>query len=188
MNKQTQLTVEQVKKLLANVSVTFASVEYATKVPTAAAHKAVSIAKHTVANVQLFSTVNAAVAMYQRAVQKSARKMQQSVTANVDNFVVSAPSYTHDDECYSIVYNANTSNTMLYMRYIRARSTYSIDGVVATKQQVAAYLTPSAAKALLQADNTVHNVTNDVTHGVIIRTVGLHNVTRITARKQVLLA
>ena len=40
---------------------------------------------------------------------------------------------------------------------------------------------------LLQKDNTVTNVTHNVQHNVIVRTIALQNIVSITANKQTLI-
>ena len=67
-----------------------------------------------------------------------------------------------------------------------ASSTYTINNAAATKQQVAQYLTASAAQKLLTNTSTTHNATNNVTHSVVVRTIALHNINSITANKQTL--
>ena len=74
----------------------------------------------------------------------------------------------------------------MYAIYNSANSVYFINDVVATKQQVAQYLTASASAQLLQKDNTVHNVTHNIQHNVIVRTIALQNIVSITANKQTL--
>lgn len=61
---------------------------------------------------------------------------------------------------------------------------YTINNAVATKQQVAQYLTASAAKQLLQNDNTVTNKTHNIQHNVQVRTIALANVKSVTTNKQ----
>ena len=172
----TQITAEQVQALLANKSVTFANIVYTTKVATAAAHKNVNIQKVTSANVQLFSNIKGATQVYANAVKRN---------ADVADFVQASNYYTHTN-CYSIVQHKQTAQLYLYAIYNSASSVYYINNVVATKQQVAEYLTASAAGQLLTPSNTVHNVTNNVTHSVIVRTIALHNINSITANLQTL--
>lgn len=179
------ISAAQVQALLANASVTFASVAYATQVATAAAHKHVNVQKVTVANVQLFANINAATSVYTNAVQRSAAQHASNSAAAVAAFVT-APAYFAHTACYSIVQHKQTQAQYLYAIYNNASSVYFINNVVATKQQVAALLTASAAAKLLQSSNTVHNVTNNVTHNVTVRTIALANIVSIVANKQVL--
>ena len=183
----TSISVAQIQQALSNVSVTFARITQVTQQSVAAKYKnSVSIVKVTTANVQLFNNINAYNSVYKRAVQRSAAKLQQAANANVDNFVVSSTNNVHDANCYSIVTNSNTNNVMLYARFLRSKTVYLINNVVATKQQVAQYCTASVAAKLLQKDNVVHNKTNNVLHNVVIRTPSLHNIVALQIRKQLL--
>ena len=179
------INAQQVQALLANVSVTFANIAYATQVQTAAAHKHNNVQKVTVANVQLFANINAATSVYTNAVQRSAAQHASNNAASVAAFVTAAAYFAHT-ACYSIVQHKQTQAQYLYAIYNNASSVYFINNVVATKQQVAALLTASAAAKLLQSSNTVHNVTNNVTHNVQVRTIALANIVSIVANKQVL--
>ena len=185
-NANNAITAAQIANALANCSTTFASIVTVTNVTTAAKHKNVSIKKVTFANVQLFANVNAANAMYVRAVQKSAAQYANNAD-NVANFTASAASFTHNANCYSIVHNANTNSTMLYARYLHSNSIYFINNVQATKAQVAFYLTASAANALLNTKNVITNKTNNIVHNVRIAAVKLQNIVKMRVRKQLLL-
>jgi len=168
---------QQIKKLLANVSTTFANVNFTTTVKTAAAHKAVVIKKTTNANVQLFANIKAATSVFANAVNKN---------ANTQNFVTSSNYFKHTN-CYSIVQHKTNNNLYyLYAIFNAASSSYTINNVAATKQQVAQYLTASAANKLLNASSSTYNAKNNVTHSVTVRTIALHNINSITANKQTL--
>ena len=182
------ITAQQVQNLLANVSTTFASIMYVTKVATAAKFKHINIVKVTKANVQLFSNINAATSVYANAVKRSASNatnMQQNDANSVANFTAQSNYFTHT-ACYSVVQHKTNNAQYLYAIYNNASSVYFINNVVATKQQVAQYLTASASAQLLQKDNTVHNVTHNIQHNVIVRTIALQNIVSITANKQTL--
>ena len=183
------VTAQQVQNLLANVSTTFASIMYVTKVATAAKFKHINIVKVTKANVQLFSNINAATSVYANAVKRSASNatnMQQNDATSVANFTAQSNYFTHT-ACYSVVQHKTNNAQYLYAIYNNANSVYFINNVVATKQQVAQYLTASASAQLLQKDNTVTNVTHNVQHNVIVRTIALSNIVSITANKQTLI-
>ena len=167
---------KQIKKLLANASTTFANINYTTVVKTAATHKTVVIKKTTSANVQLFSNIKAATSVFANAVQKN---------ANVQNFVTSSNYFKHTN-CYSIVQHKTNNKFYLYAIFNAASSTYTINNVAATKQQVAQYLTASAAQKLLTNTSSTYNAKNNVTHNVVVRTIALHNINSITANKQTL--
>lgn len=184
-NANKTVTAQQIANLLNNVSTTFAQVLYIRKHKTAAKYKNVNIVQVTSANVQLFSNVNAAV--YANAVKRSAAQFECNNANNVANFTAQQNYFTHTN-CYSIVQH-NTNNTQyLYCIYNNASSLYFINNVLATKQQVAQYLTASAAAALLNTSATVHNVTNNVTHNVVVRTIQLSNIVSINAMQQQLVA
>ena len=177
------ITQQQVAALLANVSTTFAQIVYVTKVATAAAHKNVNIVKVVSANVQLFANINAATSVFANAVKRSAAKLDNNADA-VANFTAQSNYFTHTN-VYSLVQHKQTNAMYLYAIYNNASSLYFIDGALATKQQVAQYLTASAAKQLLAEGPAVtHNVTHNVTHAVKVRTVALANLVSITANKQ----
>ena len=183
------ITAQQVQNLLANVSTTFASIMYVTTVATAAKFKHINIVKVTKANVQLFSNINAATSVYANAVKRSASNatnMQQNDANSVANFTAQSNYFTHT-ACYSVVQHKTNNAQYLYAIYNNASSVYFINDVVATKQQVAQYLTASASAQLLQKDNTVTNVTHNVQHNVIVRTIALSNIVSITANKQTLI-
>ena len=187
-NTNNSITAQQVQNLLANVSTTFASIMYVTKVATAAKFKHINIVKVTKANVQLFSNINAYTSVYANAVKRSASNatnMQQNDANSVANFTAQSNYFTHTS-CYSIVQHKTNNVQYLYAIYNSANSVYFINDVVATKQQVAQYLTASASAQLLQKDNTVHNVTHNIQHNVIVRTIALSNIVSITANKQTL--
>lgn len=179
--QQQQHIAQQVQQLLANVSVTFAQVNYTTTVATAAAHKHNNVQKHVSANVQLFSNTQAAV--YANAVQKTAAQHASNNANAVANFTAQSNYYTHTN-CYSLVQHNATQNLYLYCIYNAAQSNYTINNVAATKQQVAALLTKSAAAQLLNSTNVVHNATHNIVHNVQVRTIALHNISSITACKQ----
>ena len=180
------ITQAQLQNLLANVSVTFAQITYVTKVQLAAAHKAQNIVKVTTANVMLCSNIKAHTAVYKRKVQRSAAKYASNSAAAVAAFTAAQASYTHT-AVHSIVHNNKNINALyLYCFYNTASSLYMHNNAVVTKQHVAAYCTNSAATALLQQNNTVHNVTHNITHNVQVRTIALHNIVSIKARKQLL--
>lgn len=177
------ITAQQIAALLANVSTTFAQIVYVTKVATAAAHKNVNIVKVVSANVQLFANINAATSVFANAVKRSAAKLDNDADA-VANFTAQSNYFTHTS-VYSLVQHKQTNAMYLYAIYNNASSLYYIDGQLATKQQVAQYLTASAAKQLLAEGPAVtHNVTHNVTHAVKVRTVALANLVSITANKQ----
>ena len=169
------MQAQAIKNLISNTrGTTFATIRYTTDVATAAAHKHVKITKHTTANVQLFNNLKAYTDVYSNAVKRS---------ADVADFVKQDNYFEHTD-CFSIVQHKANNKQYLFAIFNKASSTYYVDGVVATKQQVAQYLTKSAAQKLLDNSGVVHNKLNDITHTVQVRTISLDNITSITANKQ----
>lgn len=179
-----QNTATKIAAQLDNASVTFANICYTTQVKTAAAHKAVNIKKSVIANVQLFSNIKQATTVFANAVKKSATRLDSTDAAAIAQFTQQSNYYEHTD-CYSIVKHKKSNKLYLYCIYNNTQSVqYTIDGEAATKQQVAEYLTPSAAKKLLQPSNTVVNKTHNIEHDVTVRTIALDNLQSITCNKQ----
>jgi hypothetical protein len=175
------ISSNQVTSLLSNLKgTTFAKIEYSTVVATSAANKALKIVKHSTANIQLFNGIKDYKAVYLAAVKRSAAKIESNDNANVESFELTPTWYNHSD-CFSLVSHNKTGSAYLFAIYNKSSSYYEIDGVKASKQAVAAYLTPSAAKALLDDSGITYNVKNDVSHKVIVRTVSLDNIHSIKA-------
>lgn len=179
----TTITPVQVQQLLHNVhGTTFAQILYVTQVKTAAAHKQMLIHKVTRANVQLFNNLLAATNAYTNAVKRSAAQHNNSADA-IANFAA-ASNYFEHTLCYSLVKHKQQQKYYLFALYNTAISIYVHEQQQLTKQQVAQYLTASAAQQLLNPADTVHNVTQDVTHSVIVRTIALASIVQLTAQKQ----
>lgn len=185
-NNNSSITAQQIVALLANKSTTFAQINYATTVATAAAHKALNIKKVTSANVQLFSNINAFTSVYTNAVKKTASNIAQNEPQAVQQFTAQQNYFKHTN-CYSIVQHNTNNNLYLYAIYNKASSMYFINNVQATKQQVAQYLTASASNKLLNSTSIVHNKANNVLHSVQVRTIALSNITQINANAQQLI-
>lgn len=173
------LDANTIANLLASKASTFASILYVTKVNTSAKYKHISIQKVTKANVTLFNTNFD----YTKAVQKSANKISDNDTDAVNNFEKQDNYYRHTN-CFSIVQHKTKDTLYLYASFNNADSLYFIDNVLATKQEVAQYLTPSAAKQLLDNNTVVYNATNDVLHTIHMRTVMLENLVSISTNGQ----
>lgn len=179
-----KINAQRITALLSkyNNVATIANVTQVTLVQCSAANKNVVIHKVTRASVLLFANA----LNYVAAVQRSAAKHADNSAANVAAFTASAASYTHDAACYSIVQNNNTAQQYLYAHYNSAQSVYVLNNTIITAAQAASYCTASVAKAMLQTGSTTHNVSNNVTHSVTVRTVKLQNIVRLAALKQVL--
>lgn len=183
------VTAQQVQNLLQNASITFAQILYVVNVQLAAAHKTQQIQKVVSANVQLCSNINAHTSVYARAVRKSAASIQQHNAqsfAAAQQFAAAQSFFKHTD-CYSIIAHKQHAHMLyLFAIYNSAKSVYVHNNAVVTAQHVAQYCTASAAKAMLQKDNIVHNKTHNFMHKVCVRTIALNNIVQIRARKQVL--
>lgn len=178
------ITAQQVAQLLQNVrGVTFANIAYVSKVATAAAHKLQNVQKVTVANVQLFNNLQAFTDVYTNAVKRTATQFADNNAADVQGFEKQDNYFTHTP-CYSVVEHKTNGKEYLFAIYNSADSMLFINNVQATKQEVAALLTASAAKELLAGSNVVHNKANNVLHTVQVRTVALANIVSIAAAKQ----
>ena len=165
------ITRNDIVQLLSTVKgTTFASIDTDTEVKPAAAHKHVSIRKLTTARVQLFNSIRD-YEIFAKAVRRS---------AGVDEFEQSDNWFEHTD-CWSVVRHPVKGTEYLYAVYNGAQSTFTIDGVPATRAEVAALLTPSAAAKLVDDSGVVYNKKNDVEHTVIPRVIALENVKRIKA-------
>ena len=154
-------------ELLANYSNINVLLTTNTTIAVAAKYKStVSINKISTVNATLYANANA----YLQLVQASASKIASNASNanNVVNFNVSESKYKHLPNAHCIA----MLNDMLYLQAIcnSASSQYFVNNAAATKEQVAQYLTPSAADKLLHASNVQHNVTNDIQHTVIVRT------------------
>lgn len=175
------MTPNDIKQLLAPTKgTTFAQIETCTPVKPAAKHFNVSIRKHTTANVQLFNNIVDFRNVYEKAVKRSASKINNQ---KADDFESSGNYFEHTD-CFSIVKHKTKDQFYLYCIYNNANSTYTIDGNIATKQDVAQYLTESAKRALLAPSDTVKNKTYGIEHDVIVRTISIDNIVSLTTNKQ----
>ena len=178
------ITSNNVKSLLSTVKgTTIANLETVTKVNTAAAHKSTSIEKHTTAQVMLFNGIKD-YNIYAKAVIRSA----EHISKEESTFEASETWFEHDQACYSIVNHKVNGKAYLYAVFNNSKSEYTINGMPATKTQVCAFMTPSAAKALLAPSGIVYNAKNDVHHNVIVRTIMLDSIVSIKACKQVITA
>lgn len=177
------ITPAGVKDLLSDLKgTTFAEVVQVTPVKLAAAHEkaGVVITKVTVANVQLFNGLKD-YDIYANAVKRSATALGETNTFNVREFEAAQAWFEHTD-CFSVVRKrSEPEKHYLYAIYNRGESVYVKDGKVVDKELVASYMTKSAAAQLLDPPSTNYNVSQDVTHNITVRAVGLDNVVGIKA-------
>ena len=170
------IQAQDITNAIGNKASTFAAIEYKTRVQTAAKHKNLNIQKYTKANVQLFGTLAEAQSVYAKAVKKSAGKIEQDQT-KVAEFQAQDNYFEHTDT-FSLVQHKDTKKEYLYAFFNNASSVYNINGKIATKEQVAEYLTPSARERFL-GDGIVHNKANDVLHTIQVRTIALENIVEL---------
>lgn len=174
-----EVTPNCIRTLLGAVKgTTIASVTQVTDVKLAAAHKALKIQKVTIASVTLANNLKAWTDVYVNKVQRTSSNPGQE-------FVKSDNYFSHTD-CYSLVKHKSQEKYYLFAMYNKSRSVYVFNGKLVSKDIVAAHMTPSAAKKLLEPQQAVTNVRNDIEHSAIVRTVGLASIVSISADKQTL--
>lgn len=176
-----QVTPADVQRLLHGVhGIAMAGILYATQVKTAAAHRLQVIHKVTAANIQLANNLLAFTNVYERAVRRSSLAL-----GNAQNLVAAfAPqdNYFEHTPCYSIVRHRQQQKYYLYAIFNHASSIYlDENGKQLSVQDVAQYLTPSAAERLLTPSSEVKNVAHGITHDVQVRTVQLEKIVRLRA-------
>lgn len=173
--------IETVKALLNNGS-NIATITYKTDVKTSAKFKDTKIEKTTRASVMLFKTLNEYTDVYSNAVKKTASKIAENDSANVESFEKSDNYFSHDRDCHSIVYHKTNKKAYLYAIFNKTFETvYTIDGFTVDKSQVIPYLTVSEQKKILDNTGITYNVKNDIVHAVIVRTISIENIISINA-------
>ena len=169
-----------------NNTATIANVTQVTQVQVSAANKHIVIHKITRASVLLFANA----LNYVACIQRSAAQHAQNDVANIQQFTAQAK-YAHNAQCYSIVTmlaQANVANAQqyLYLHYNNANSVYVLNNTLVSAATAASFCTASVSNAMLNTSSTTHNVSNNVTHSITVRTVKLQNIVRLAALKQVL--
>lgn len=168
------ITAQDIVALLDPVKgTTFAQLVYDTEVKPAAANKHLSIRKLTTANVQLFANTKDFL-VFKRQVERS---------AGIEDYKLS-DTWFHHTPCFSIVEHNTNGKQYLYAIMNNASSSFTVDGVAATRLQVADLLTPAAKRDLLNPQDEVYNKTNNVKHNVHPRVIELGNIKSIRAMKQ----
>lgn len=180
------ITEAFVKQLLSTTNgATLASLTLCTDVATAAAYKSVTIKKVSKVSVMLYGNVSN-TNLYADAVKRSANALVANDSTNVDAFVTQDTYYEHNADCYSIAKHKQNNTVYLYSivnNNANADAYYFINNVLASKQEVAQYLTASNAKVLLEGRSNV-NKTYNIEHNVKPFVVKLQNVMQINALKQ----
>ena len=181
------ITALAIAQVLGNASVTFASVEYVTKVATAAAFKNENIQKVTIASVILASSLKAHTSVYANKVKRTAEINTLADALAVEKFVPADNYFEHTAVHCIVTHKKDVTKQYLYALFNNnSASLYIHNGVVVDEQHVAQYLTPSAAKQMLSKDTTVVNKTHNIKHSAIVRTISLSSIVCIKARKQLL--
>jgi hypothetical protein len=180
--------------LLCGNGTTFGNLDYQTVIPVAAKFKAVEVKKVTNGlSVILFETIKD-YNLYTKAVIKSALSNEKNAGKEEEilNFVQAESSFSHNNQCYSLVANKNdTSKEYLYWiannsktANTKTESVYYVNGKEVNKEDIKQYLTPSKAKEIFEPSKEVYNKTNDIWHGVKPRTLKLENIIALRANKQ----
>ena len=148
----------------------------------AAAHKKAGIVidKYTSANVILFNNLKDA--------DPYLNKVNKTKTGEGD-FEKSESFFQHDSDCYSLVSHKDKGTEYLFLVFNDSRSFFMLNNkTIIDRAEVATYMTPSGAKALLDDSGIVYNKKNDCEHSAIVRTVKLENVDIIKTNGKILAA
>lgn len=187
-NNTSGVNVTNIINALANVkSTTFATLTQASKVSVSAKHKEQIIYKLTVQNVTL---CNSNASLYENAVNRSVKKASETLNTTAEEFTSLPSNYVMINDSYSVC--ALKSNTNKH--YLRATVNKCLETAyycvntnkLLSKEQVAEFLTPSAAKTLLRVNTSQHIKHADVVHAVTVRSFSLANIYSINVAKQTL--
>jgi hypothetical protein len=156
---------------------TICRLQYTTEVKPAAKFKAVEIKKTTIASALLFGKVSSYANAYKRRVQKTALEIEGNNQESIDNFDVSQAWHVPSEKAYSIRLHTGKGTKYLYPMFCgHSKTVFTIDGKPSSREQVAAYLTSSAAKELMDTSGIVTNKKNGIKHCAIVRTIGIENI------------
>lgn len=179
------VTAQQLQAAIKNNKVTFATIVQCSLVDLSKDNKAIhKIYKIATTNV----TINAS---YTNAVQKTASTISSNNASNVANFVAQASNYTALNSNCEAVVALNSNNSKHYLKAI-ANKCYAAQyfcantNSIVSKAYVASLCTASAAKAMLNTSNVVHNVSNNIAHTVAPRTFALANMHSIAVNSTVI--
>lgn len=169
------LNIKSVVAALLQVSpVVNVRIAQCTTVATAAKHKHVNVQKHSTVLAQLHS-------------DPAAYTMQVREHTGAEDFTAQRATFTRDPECAAIVTSAKGNVQLCYYALgTEGRTHYTIDGVDASKEEVAELLTPSAREAMLNPQPYAYNAKHDLEHNVHIRTVNIANIVSIVATGEML--
>lgn len=177
--QQSHITALCVANVLGNAQQAPAQITYVTTVKTSAKCKDVSIKKVTQATVTLYANANA---QYTTLVKQTASAIPTNNASNVQQFTAQDNYFEHT-QCYSVVQHKQTLAQYLYALFNNAQTStlYFINNTLATKQDVAQYLTPAQQQQLFNTNTQTHNVTHNITHNAICRTIALRNIVTIAS-------
>jgi len=173
--------LNKIQTVLNNVNgATIASISTVTPVTVSAASKkaGVVIEKHTTGCVSLFNKLKDITDPYLNKVLK---------TSDTDTFEKSN-TYFHHLDTYSLCKHNVKDEYYLSLIWHNAESHYFVNGIEASKEQVAQYQTSSEAKKTLDNSGIVYNKANAVEHRAIFRVVKLANIKRLAVAGQVITA
>lgn len=186
-----QLTAAHIRTMLGETGHTFASLTQCTKVATAAAFKdEITILKMTYSSISIASKLKEMTNLYTNAIKRSASKIEGNDEEAIAEFQSQGNWFEHT-EVYSIVQHKTNANLYLFALYNKVYETVYFNpatGLHMTKEEVATYLTKSAAAALMQEGAVNHSVSTGLAHTVYVRAIGMQNVVQLTAAKSQFIA
>ena len=172
------MIITDIENLLGSVKGTrFAGIDYVTEIKPAAKWKGQKIEKHVTANVQIFANLAAYTEVYEAAVKRSGKRIEENNQENIQNFEKSENWFEHDKKLYSIVYRHGKEYLFCIYNSVSSIEFY-LNGEKTDKTNILQYLTPSEAKKLSQ-DQIVYNKKNDILHTVTVRTIKIENIKAI---------
>jgi hypothetical protein len=118
---------------------------------------------------------------YREQVIESAVHLKDNESTNVSSIVDFKPNqtiYLHDPEAYCLLEHPVNHTLYLYVTVNSSSSSYFVDGVETSKEDVLQYMTPSVQKAMTK-ESVTHNLTNDIKHDVKVVTYKLNNIQSI---------
>lgn len=161
---------------------TFVSAKYDSPVKLAATFKNRRIVKQGFMHGLAFASVNDYRNAYEAQVKRDLEKSGDA--AGAERFETQSNWFRHDEnDAFSVVRHAKDDSRVYLYVLPRGGKVYrylDLDtGETLTKEQVAAMMTPSAARRLLDESGKVENKTHGVTHSVQCRTTSLENIRQL---------
>jgi len=174
---------------------TFGGITTVTEPKLAAANIGQQIVKISKYSVFLGNTQTQVQTTYASLVKKTATNLAGSdlvALAAINAYIPSANFYNHT-ACYSVVEHPTKPLTYLYLvvNSIHRPTSYYYNKLThkfMTKAEVAAYMTPSGKKLLLNPPAHVMNVLHGIEHDANVRTVGVNNIVNLNLNQIALIA